>query len=159
MKYICPLLVVSDINRSRQFYEDVLDQKVKLDFGENITFEGDFALHLQSHYSELIQKKPIIMGGHDFELYFEHDDIDGFFQKLKEFNVSFVHKIHEQPWKQRVIRFYDPDNHIIEVGESLEYLAYRLKSTDWTLEQISNATGMPVEFISNAIETYQKKSK
>ena len=45
MRYICPLIVVSDIKRSRQFYESLLGQKVKYDFGENVQFEGDFSIH------------------------------------------------------------------------------------------------------------------
>lgn len=45
MKFMCPLVVVKDINRSRDFYENVLGQRVKYDYGENITFHGDFALH------------------------------------------------------------------------------------------------------------------
>ena len=73
MKYICPLLVVSDMQRSRKFYEDILEQKVKADFGENVTFEGDFAIHLDSHYTGLIESKKITWGGNDFELYFEED--------------------------------------------------------------------------------------
>jgi hypothetical protein len=32
--------------------------------------------------------------------------------------VEYVHPLREQPWRQRVVRFYDPDHHIIEVGES-----------------------------------------
>jgi len=31
-----------------------------------------------------------------------------------------------EPWGQRVIRFYDPDMHIVEVGESLESVACML---------------------------------
>ena len=51
MKYICPLIVVKDIEASRNFYENVLGQKLKYDFGENITYEGDFSIHLEEHYN------------------------------------------------------------------------------------------------------------
>jgi catechol 2,3-dioxygenase-like lactoylglutathione lyase family enzyme len=69
VKFICPLITVSDIEKSRDFYENILGQKVKFDFGENITFHGDFAIHLISHFKELIDNKEVIHGGNDFELY------------------------------------------------------------------------------------------
>ena len=49
MKYVCPLITVSDMKQSRDFYENLLDQKVKHDYGESVTFYGDFAIHLQNH--------------------------------------------------------------------------------------------------------------
>ena len=75
MKYVCPLIVVNDIEISRRFYEEVLNQQVKYDYGENVTFEGDFAIHLKSHYQGLIGNKEIIPYSNGFELYFEHDDL------------------------------------------------------------------------------------
>lgn len=50
MKYKCPLIVMHDIQVSRNFYENILGQKVKYDFGENIQFEDGFAIHLKEHY-------------------------------------------------------------------------------------------------------------
>ncbi|MEI6091773.1 MAG: VOC family protein [bacterium] len=151
MKYICPLLVVSDIHRSREFYEGLLNQTVKYDFGENVTFEGDFAIHLQSHYQGLIGDKEVKQGGNNFELYFEYDDVEQIVKRLKEHNVQFVHEVREQPWRQKVVRFYEPDKHIIEIGESMEFLSYRLNNEGLSLEEISKITYMPVEFIKEAI--------
>lgn len=56
MKYICPLITVADIQRSRWFYETILAQTVKYDFGESVTFQGDFAIHQQAHFQQLIVK-------------------------------------------------------------------------------------------------------
>lgn len=158
MKYICPLITVKDIVRSRDFYEDVLNQTVKYDFGENVTFNGDFAIHLQSHYSQLIDDKPIRSGGNNFELYFEYDNLDEIVVRLKEQNVEFVHDVREQPWRQKVVRVYDPDKNIIEIGESLEYLSYRLNIEGLTEEQISKIVGIPVDFVKTSIAQYRKKS-
>lgn len=156
MKYICPLIVVKDIKRSRDFYEGILSQKVKYDLGENVTFEGDFAIHLLSHYSQLIDNKPILPGGNNFELYFEHDDIDEIARMLKDSQVELVHEAREQPWRQKVIRFYDPDMNIVEIGESLEYLSYRLSKEGLSDEQISASVGIPVEFVKDSIEKFRK---
>lgn len=52
MRFTCSLITVEDINRSREFYEKLLQQKVNYDFDENIVFEGGFALHLKSHFQD-----------------------------------------------------------------------------------------------------------
>jgi hypothetical protein len=59
---------VEDIQRAREFYEEILKQKVTLDFGENIVFEGCFAIHLKAHFSKLIDNKKITKGSNNFEL-------------------------------------------------------------------------------------------
>lgn len=157
MKYICPLLVVSDIPKSRKFYEAILKQKVKFDFGENVTFEGDFAIHLDSHFSSLIGGKEITRGGNDFEIYFEEDELEELAEKLTGEGVEFVHPLREQPWRQKVLRIYDPDRHIIEIGESMEHLCYRLKQEGMGNQEIAQITYMPEEFVVQSIEKYAKK--
>ncbi|MBN1768705.1 MAG: VOC family protein [Prolixibacteraceae bacterium] len=153
-KFICPLLVVADMQRARSFYETVLEQKVIMDFGENITFEGNFALHLQSHFAQLIDGKKIDHGANNFEIYFEFDDMEAFNQRLLDNGVELVHPMLEQPWRQRVVRFYDPDRHIIEVGESMEHLCYRLHNEEKTIAEIEKITMMPCEFVKSSVESY-----
>lgn len=158
MKFICPLIIVADIQRSREFYERILNQTVKYDFGENITFHGDFAIHLQSHFSQLIDKRPIQPGSNNYELYFEEDDLLPLVQKLKLHGVEFVHDLREQPWRQRVVRFYDPDQHIIEVGESMEHLCFRLHKEGKSNDEIAQISHMPEVFVKEAIDHYLKSS-
>ena len=52
------------------------------------------------------------------ELYFEESDIEGFAKKLEasEFVIEYVNELMEHSWGQKVIRFYDPDGNLIEVG-------------------------------------------
>lgn len=157
MKFVCTLIAVADIARSRDFYERVLGQQVKFDFGENVTFHGDFAIHLASHYQQLIGGRNIHPGGNAFELYFEDDDLEPIAEKLAEYGSTFVHGIMEQPWRQRVMRFYDPDGHIIEIGESMEYLAFRLHQSGLSHEEIGMATTLPEAFIVMALEKYCDK--
>ena len=114
MKYMCPLIVVSDIKRSREFYENILAQTVKVDFGENVTFVGDFSIHQKKHFEALINNAEIKEKSNNFELYFEHDDLEDIVSKIKQLDLEFVHEIVEQPWKQQVVRFYDFDKNMIE---------------------------------------------
>jgi catechol 2,3-dioxygenase-like lactoylglutathione lyase family enzyme len=158
MKYVCPLITVTDMKLSRDFYENLLGQKIKYDFGESVTFHGDFAIHLQSHYKNLIDNKEIKSGGNNFELYFESDAIELMVENLKQNKVSFVHELREQPWRQKVVRFYDPDNNIIEVGETLEHLSLRLRKEGLSFEHITEITNMPIDFVLDSIEKYKKKT-
>lgn len=81
-------------------------------------------------------------------MYFEEEDLDSFLKKLKEMNsIEYVHELKEQPWGQRVIRFYDPDMHIIEVGEPMESVVKRLLSEGLSVEETSKRTLMPEEFV------------
>ena len=56
MKYKLPLIVVDDMAVSRKFYEEVLNQKVIIDYGANITFSGDFALQTKESWVNFIRK-------------------------------------------------------------------------------------------------------
>ena len=154
MKYICALVTVSDMKRARAFYEEVLGQKIKYDFGENVSYEGDFSLHLRSHYQGLIGDHPISSGGNNFELYFEYDDVDALVEKLDAAGVRYVHELREQPWRQKVVRFFDPDDTIIEVGESMEFLCYRLSGEGLSVEEIVKMTTMPEAFVTNSISQF-----
>ncbi len=156
MKYVCPLITVSDMKLARDFYETLLGQKVKYDFGESFTFHGDFAIHLQTHYKNLIDNREIKSGGNNFELYFESDTIELIVENLKKSKIIFVHELREQPWRQKVVRFYDLDKNIIEVGETLEHLSFRLRKEGLSFEQISEITNMPIDFVIDSIEKYEK---
>lgn len=150
MKFICPLIVVNNMEVSRNFYEKVINQKVEYDFGENVSFKGGFAIHLRSHFSDLIgiNKNDIIQKSNNSELYFEEEDMDSFLQRLKAMDsIEYVHELKEQPWGQRVIRFYDPDMHIIEVGEPMESVVKRLLREGSSVEETSKRTLMPEEFV------------
>ena len=147
MRFISPLITVKDIRNSRHFYEEILGQQVKFDLGKNITFEGDFAIHLREHFQELIGETPIREGGNNFELYFETDDMTTLLEQLQSNEVKLAHELREQPWRQQVVRFYDPDGHLIEVGETMQHLCERLKLEGHTEEEVQQITGLPMEFV------------
>ena len=155
IKFICPLITVADMKRSRSFYENILGQKVESDFGENISF-GVFAIHLQPHFKMLIDNKEVAGGGNNFELYFEYDNVEQICEKLKAENVEFVHELREQPWKQFVVRFYDPDKNIIEIGETIEHLIFRLHQQNYSSDEISKMTGLHKDFIEEAMLKFNK---
>ena len=153
-KYVCPLIAVENIDRSRQFYEQILGQQVKMDFGENITFHGDFAIHLKDHFMQLLggkEKYPTETRAHNGELYFEAEEIEEVHQLLKQHGIEFIHELQEQPWGQRVMRFFDPDGHIIEIGEQLEAVIRRFHEQGLSIQEISKRSSMPEEFVVQSI--------
>lgn len=156
MKFKCSLVVVDDITRARDFYERVLGQTVTADFGENIAFAGGFAIHKKEHFQNLIMNKPVQNGSNSFELYFEYDNIEEIVIKLKNENLEFIHELTEQPWKQRVVRLYDHDKNIIEIGESLEHVAYRLFRENRSIDEIVKITYLPIESVQKAIKEYSE---
>lgn len=91
-------------------------------------------------------------GGHSGELYFEDNDLKVLATRLEAEGVALVHPLREQPWRQQVIRFYDPDRHIIEVGESMEHLVQRLKAEGMGQEEIMGATGLPDAFVAQCLQ-------
>ncbi len=115
MKYICALIVVEDIQRSRNLYETILGQEVQADYGENVAFKGGFAIHKKDHFKMLLNNAPVTTGGNNVELYFEEDDLEPVEKKIREEGLEFVHGITEQPWRQKVMRFYDYDKNMIEI--------------------------------------------
>ena len=155
MRFVCPLIVVDDIARSRRFYEEVLGQEVEFDFGENVTFKGSFAIHLKGHYETLIGNEAdhkITQKSNSFEMYFETDDVLSDYQRLKQAKVEFVHELREQPWGQRVTRFYDPDWHIVEIGETMQSVVLRLHKEGHSIEDICLKSSMPKEFVEMVLK-------
>lgn len=153
LKYQGVLIAVEDIAVSRRFYEECLGQKVQLDFGVNVGFEGGLAIHLKGNFQELLggERFVAVKKSHDGELYFESDEVGVFEQRLKDEGVEFIHPIREQPWGQRVMRFYDPDSHVVEIGETMEAVVLRLYQQGGSVESICQKTGMPRPFVEGVV--------
>ena len=153
MKFICAMICVKDITVARKFYENLFGLKVKFDFGKNISF--DCGLAIQEDFSSLagIPENEIKYKSNNFELYFEEDDFDNFILKLKQCeNIEFVHNIKEHDWGQRVIRFYDLDKNIIEVGENLDVVVTRFLKNGLSIEETAKKTTLPIEYVKKLVE-------
>ena len=148
MKLKNPMLVVKDIDKSVEFYKKVLGLRVVVDFGANKTLTGGLCLQTLDTYKDFIGTDEISFGGNNFEVYFEEDDFDKFVEKLKECNVEYVHPVKEHSWGQRAVRFYDPDRHIIEVGENLKSVCRRFLDSGMTPEQVAERMDVPLKFVN-----------
>ena len=59
----------------------------------------------------------------------------------------------EHSWGQRVIRFYDPDYHIIEVGEDMEMVVRRFINSGMTEEQVAQRMHVSLEYIKGYLKS------
>jgi len=132
------LLAVKDIAAARAFYEELFSMTVAFDFGRNIAF--DCGLSLQEDFDWLtgIPKSEIKARANNFELYFEIAELDAFVEKLKaRGDCELLHDLKTYPWQQRVMRFYDLDKHLIEVGEPMNTVVLRLQKEGLSLEEVA----------------------
>lgn len=151
MRFVSPVLVVSDMERSVAFYKDILGLRVVEDFGANKVLDCGIALQTLESYKDFIDGASIKLGGNDSELYFEEDDIDAFARRLEGHDISYIHPVKEHSWGQRVVRFYDPDRHIIEVGEQMESVVSRFIEGGMTPQQIAERMDVSLEYVEGMI--------
>lgn len=150
MKFKNPLLVVTDIEKSKIFYKEVLGLRVIMDFGANVTLTGGVVLQTKETWQEFIKKdsSEISFNGNNAELYFEEDNFDSFIEKLNTLKyIEYVHPVYEHRWGQRVVRFYDLDKHIIEVGENIKFVCKRFLDSGLTREETAKRMGVPIKFV------------
>ena len=110
-------------------------------------------LETRESWAEFIGISPDELGqsGRVSEIYFEEDDFDAFTDKLRSFDIDYVHPIKEHGWGQRVVRFYDPDGHIIEVGESIKTVVHRFLGNGMTPEQVAERMDVPLKLVNACI--------
>lgn len=138
MKYICTVLSVSDINAARKFYEDLFGLELYQDYGINISFTCGLALQQDFDWLVNLPKESIVKKSNNAEICFEEQDFDGFLDKMKKYpHIEYLGEVVEHSWGQRVIRFYDLDGHIIEVGEDMKTVIKRFLASGMTMEEVS----------------------
>lgn len=141
------LLAVADMERSLAFYEAVLGLRVVLDFGANKTLTGGLCLQTLETWTGFLETDRVAFGGNDAEIYFEEDQFDAFARHLEALDIQYVHPVKEHPWGQRVVRFYDPDGHIIEVGENMRAVCRRFLDSGMTPEETAKRMDVPVGYV------------
>ncbi len=117
MKLKNVLIVVKDIGRSRRFYQDLFGLEPVLDHGGNMILTEGLVLQEEKYWKEFLGRA-IIPENNASELYFEERDMEGFVEKLERCypEVKYVNRLMTHSWGQKVVRFYDPDGNLIEVG-------------------------------------------
>ncbi|MBR0026643.1 MAG: VOC family protein [Clostridia bacterium] len=156
MKYKNTLIAVADMEASKRFYHDVMGLKVIADFGANVTLDGGIVLQTMDTWRSFLKTDEITLPNNAAELYFEETDMDAFCRYLQGFKIHYLHGLFEHRWGQRVVRFYDPDHHIIEVGESLSAVVARFKEQGLSPEEIAVRMDIPLDFVISCLREAQE---
>lgn len=111
------LIVVKDIEKSLQFYHDLFGLEPILDNDGNMILTEGLVLQDEKIWKDFLERN-IIPESNSCELYFEERDIESFVEKLEKLypSIRYVNRLTTHSWGQRVIRFYDLDGNLIEVG-------------------------------------------
>jgi len=155
LTYHSVALFVNDIEISKDFYTRVMELRIEQDFGKNVILEGGITLWEVNPAHILVEK----LGAQAIrkhastrhELYFETEDIAAVLEKMINEHVKLLHGLHEEPWGQKTMRFFDPDWHLIEIGERLETFIRRLARQDFTPKQVSDRSGVPLENVNKIL--------
>lgn len=117
MKLKNVLIVVKDIEKSRQFYHDLFGLELILDNDGNMILTEGLVLQNEKIWKDFLGKD-IVSENNACELYFEERDIEGFIQKLERLypETQYVNRLMTHSWGQKVVRIYDLDGNLIEVG-------------------------------------------
>ena len=115
------LIVVRDIEKSKQFYKDLFGLDLVLDNDGNMILTEGLVLQDEKIWKKFLGRD-IIQKNNSCELYFEEQDIEAFIEKLEQSYpaIQYVNRLMTHSWGQKAIRFYDLDGNLIEVGTPME---------------------------------------
>jgi len=159
------LLSVADLEKSKAFYMNVLEQTILEEHeGGMVCFESYICL--QKNYAGIIEGSAIFAPRptgakiemktkpNNCQIGIEVEDVEHWAAKIKAVDgIELLHDIAEYNWGQRVFRFYDYDGHIIEIGEDLKVVVKRLHTQGFTVEQIVDKMGFPLEYVKQLLHT------
>ena len=111
------LIVVEDIEKSKKFYHDLFGLDVILDNEENVILTEGLVLQEKIIWKNFLERD-IISENNSCELYFEEKNIETFVEKLDKLypDIKYVNRLMTHSWGQKIVRFYDLDGYLIEVG-------------------------------------------
>ncbi len=121
MQFKSTLIVVKDIQKSKKYYEDLFGIKMLVDYDGNMLLENGISLQEEKYWKKFLGRD-VTYKNNSSELYFEEKNIESFVEKLEKFypDTEYVNRLMTHSWGQKVVRFYDPDGNLIEVGTPIE---------------------------------------
>ena len=156
MKFKGTLIAVTDLGKSRKFYRDILGLTITSDREPAVTFNGCIILRKMDSWIDGIRSGYVMFDNRASEMCFETDDFDDIILRLDTFGIKCVHRPFMRQCGQRIVRFYDPDHHIIEVGESAEAVMQRFSDDGMDAEQIARRMNISADFVKKYLEESTK---
>lgn len=153
MKYTCTVIAVRDIAASRKFYEELFGLEVYQDYGINLAFTCALALQQEFDWLAGVKKEEMCWQPRNMELCFEEKDLDAFLKKLAQFpEIEMCGPVRTHSWGQRVVRFYDLDGHLIEVGENMSMVVRRFLSSGLAMREVAEKMGVSLSDLEKILQ-------
>ncbi len=150
IKFHSTVLICNDLDKMKSFYQDILLQEIDVDFGNCIVLRCGLSLWKLTENNPLSKNLGRTFhqtGNKNLEICFETEHFNDVLQNLSHSDIQYIHKETEENWGQFTIRFYDPENNIIEIGESIPCFVKRFNKQGLTVEEISERTSVPLEMV------------
>lgn len=119
MKHVDTIILVGDIEASKDFYINIIGLEILHDWGNMVVFKERFSIHQADKLLPAEETGKLVHAGKqgrgNVDIYFETESIEDEYDRILKKKVKIIHGIIELPW-QKIFRIYDPDKHIIEIG-------------------------------------------
>ena len=111
------LIVVSDVERAKKYYHELFGLEVLTDNDGNMILSDGLVLQDEKIWKSFTETD-VTKKSNSCELYFEEADIESFVKKLESLypETEYVNRLMTHSWGQKVVRFFDLDGNLIEVG-------------------------------------------
>ena len=148
-------LFTADIKRLSAFYIEVLGQQVQYDLGACVIFQCGLSLWQPTDELTVAEKLGYChhpSGNKNLELCFETETFAADVEHVKASGVRLLHDVVEEPWGQQAMRFFDPDDNLAELGESIPAFVRRHHAAGLSHQAVAEKTGVPLEMVRQFIE-------
>ncbi len=156
IKFHSTVIIADDFELMKSFYQDVLHQEIEFDFGNCIGFKNGLSLWKLKEEYTISQKLGCTFhpnGNKNLEICFDTDDFELVIENLKSHSLNYLHEVNEELWGQQTIRFYDPENNLIEIGETIHCFVKRFYKQGMTIEEVSKRTSVPIQMVEKICQT------
>lgn len=155
IRFNSTVIFVDNFNLMKTFYKNVLQLEIDLDFGTCVTFRGGLTIwKLMEHYpiATRLGKLYDRGGNKNMELCFETEAFEEIVKNMESTDIRFLHNIVEESWGQKTIRIYDPENNLVEIGESIPCFVKRIHNSGLSAEETSQRTSVSLEMVNEIIK-------
>jgi catechol 2,3-dioxygenase-like lactoylglutathione lyase family enzyme len=154
ISYSSAVLMTENFDLMTRFYQDLLDQKVRYDFGSCVQCECGLTVW-RARVGHPVWAALESKGGGNaaLELCFETEDFDAQAARIAAAGTALAHGVLEEDWGQRTLRFFDPDGNLVELGESMPAFCKRLQLFGMTVEEVAEKTGIDQNIVKHFLES------
>jgi catechol 2,3-dioxygenase-like lactoylglutathione lyase family enzyme len=155
VKYHSSALLTTDVRRLVAFYVELLGQEIQFDVGACVILRCGLSLWQPSDDLTIAVKLGYAhhpAGNKNLELCFETESFDADAKRVRTSGAKLLHDVVEEPWGQQVLRFFDPDGNLVELGESIPTFVRRHYANGLSAQAVAERTGMPLDAVLEFID-------